>query len=281
MQTLGSVLDKKGGVSTGFDFLRVILALGIVFVHSFGVSQGKAYSLPQTLVSLSIVPMFIALSGFLVTRSATRLSTKDFMLNRACRVLPAFTVDVLIGAVIIGGIFTTLPWREYYTSSGFFSYFINAIGFIHYELPGVFKNNPYPDVVNGNLWTIPFEIGCYLLMAVLMTLGVLQQRLHVAMLMLLLACLIVWSIGSEVTISALLGLPNASANILDKALLNYFAERGRLLYLYFMMGSLYYLYRDKMPYSWPLFTIAIIIFLHQAATVNEPTLCISCFIFRW
>ncbi|ESQ81872.1 hypothetical protein AEAC466_20120 [Asticcacaulis sp. AC466] len=43
-------------------------------------------------------------------------------------------------------------------------------GWLHFELPGVFANNPCPDMVNLSLWTLPFELACYvILVLVLMT----------------------------------------------------------------------------------------------------------------
>ena len=56
---------------------------------------------------------------------------------------------------------TTLPPRAYLSSAGFRAYFLNMLGDIHYFLPGVFGSNPYP-FVNVQLWTIPYELGCYL-----------------------------------------------------------------------------------------------------------------------
>src|SRR5208283_4835748 len=46
----------------------------------------------------------------------------------------------------------------------FWSYFFNIIGDIHFFLPGVFANNT-TDVVNSNLWTLPWELQCYIFMS--------------------------------------------------------------------------------------------------------------------
>lgn len=35
------------------------------------------------------------------------------------------------------------------------------LGDIHYYLPGVFDGNPNPRIVNGQLWTLPYEMICY------------------------------------------------------------------------------------------------------------------------
>jgi peptidoglycan/LPS O-acetylase OafA/YrhL len=45
-------------------------------------------------------------------------------------------------------------------------YFLNVLGDIHYYLPGVFSSNPVT-VVNGQLWTVPWELVCYIALAML------------------------------------------------------------------------------------------------------------------
>ena len=40
---------------------------------------------------------------------------------------------------------------------------LNAVLVLVHPLPGVFASNPYPDVVNGALWTLPVEYACYVL----------------------------------------------------------------------------------------------------------------------
>ena len=46
---------------------------------------------------------------------------------------------------------TTLALSDYFTDKLFFLYLLNAIGEIHYLLPGVFQDNPKPDIVSVDL----------------------------------------------------------------------------------------------------------------------------------
>src|SRR5258708_11911847 len=73
----------------------------------------------------ALVPMFFVLSGFLVAGSGTRLSTKNFILNRAARIVPALFADIVFAALLIGPLVTKLPADLYFTDSTFFSYFLN------------------------------------------------------------------------------------------------------------------------------------------------------------
>src|ERR1700761_8209650 len=176
MKTLGSVLDDQKGFGRGFDFLRIALASGIIAWHAaqlsghLEVARASGFWLSEYM----LVPMFFALSGFLVAGSSTRLSAKDFLLNRAARIVPALAVDILFAALLIGPLVTTLPVRLYFTDTSFVSYFLNIVGSMHYALPGVFGTNPSSEV-NGALWTVPFEISCYVILTALMLSGAMKR----------------------------------------------------------------------------------------------------------
>nr|WP_316174493.1 MULTISPECIES: acyltransferase [unclassified Bradyrhizobium] len=168
------VLDLNGGAFPGFDTLRLCLSLLVVLVHSFMLSYGMAGSrvllnAPYIAVMLSLLPLFFALSGFLVAGSAFRLrDTGTFLLFRSLRIVPALAVEVTISALILGPLLTTRPLRDYFTNADFFSYFGNIIGRVRFTLPGVFEGLPLDRVVNGNVWTLKPEFFCYALMALLM-----------------------------------------------------------------------------------------------------------------
>jgi peptidoglycan/LPS O-acetylase OafA/YrhL len=117
--------------------------------------------------------MFFALSGFLVAGSYARCETvASFLFLRMIRIFPALAFETLISAFIIGPLFTTFTLPQYFTDHRFYSYFLNILGDVHYFLPGVFASNPSPNTVNGQLWTVPFELKCYILACVLSIFGI-------------------------------------------------------------------------------------------------------------
>ncbi|MET4483346.1 peptidoglycan/LPS O-acetylase OafA/YrhL [Bradyrhizobium sp. F1.13.3] len=123
------------------------------------------------------MPMFFALSGFLVAGSLLRSKTLiAFMGLRAIRIFPALGAEVVLSALILGPLLTVLPIKEYFSDPLFARYLFNLIGHVQFVLPGVFSNNPIPNVINSQLWTIPFELLCYISLGVLAIIGAKKRR---------------------------------------------------------------------------------------------------------
>lgn len=247
MKSFGAVLTGYGGFGPGFNFLRIALAFSIVFYHVLTNSDHweLAHGPVLWFLEYSLVAMFFALSGFLITASAQRLRLEDFLINRALRIVPALAVDILVCAFIIGPAVTTLPLVSYFTNAGFFVYMLNIIGWVHFQLPGVFESDPLPQV-NGALWTIPWEICCYTIMSVMMVTGVVRRPVATA---LLLAIFVLAGIAVGHFASAKAG--DASG------LYTLFVGRGAHLITAFLCGVLAYQLRDRIPMSRMLFVACI------------------------
>lgn len=250
MVSVGELLERKRGIGPGFDFLRVALAFSIVCAHSYQLNTGLENvqsGHPAWFLVVIQVPMFFALSGFLVTGSALRLKLRDFILNRAMRIVPALAVDIFVAALVLGPIFTVLPLSEYFTSREFKMYFFNIVGFPNFVLPSVFKDNPFPATVNGSLWTVPFEIGCYVIMSFFIYFGVLRSRrkLLVCAALTLVLVLALGKIMYQPWYLAAMHDPT----MLSLITMNYLLPSGTKLYLYFVAGILAYIYRDRIPFS--------------------------------
>ncbi|MFG1248546.1 acyltransferase family protein [Xanthobacter flavus] len=195
-RTLGQQLALSGGRPSGFDYLRVILATAVLASHTVNVGMGREataalWTSPGRVILAAILPMFFALSGFLVAGSLERCpSLVSFLGLRALRIVPALAVETLLSAIILGAIFTTLPLKDYYINKLFFQYTLNMVGWVHYYLPGVFANNPWGQHVNQQLWTLPFELEAYIALAVLVVLGAIARIrvLFVGLLLLIVFC---------------------------------------------------------------------------------------------
>jgi len=178
---LADKLALAKGRPTGFDYMRLVMSVSVVCIHSSLTSYGTDVqmwtSATRPFVRL-ILPMFFALSGYLVAGSLVRsASLFQFMTFRVLRIYPALTVEVVLSAFIVGPLLTKSSLPEYFTDPLFRSYLLNVTGDIHYLLPGLFTTNPYPNVVNAQLWTVPFELLCYISIAALSIVGVKRHRL--------------------------------------------------------------------------------------------------------
>lgn len=165
----------------GFDYLRLGLAISVICWHTIVTSYGWETQLavwrsPWRAVFGFILPAFFALSGFLVAGSLERSRTLvAFGGLRVIRLVPALAVEVLLSAILLGPLVTTLPLSEYLKGPELHKYFLNIVGDIHYTLPGVFASNPFPHRVNGQLWTIPAELRCYVTLAALSLFGLAKR----------------------------------------------------------------------------------------------------------
>jgi peptidoglycan/LPS O-acetylase OafA/YrhL len=228
-------MHQAGGPTSGFDYLRITLAIAVVLWHSLETSYSDetshlVWQHARGLVSL-ILPAFFALSGFLVCGSLLR--TKSFFVfaaHRILRLVPALSVEIFLSAILLGPLLTTFKWDAYFTSPKFWSYFLNIMGDIHYQLPGLFLLNPTPEIVNKSLWTIPYELECYVGLMVLSLLGVIKRPAVLA------SMVIILSVGFAIQTS-----------LTNSPVLTAVGPPGRLLVLSFFAGISLYLSRHIVP----------------------------------
>lgn len=161
-----------------FNLIRLLAAAGVIITHSYAllgfpeIDLLKKISLGLISFSKLGVYLFFVISGYLVTRSlGNSSSVKSFFWKRLLRIFPALVTVILLGAFVLGPVFTELPLRLYFVSFELYRYLGGIfLYFISYTLPGVFLHNPYPAAINGSLWTLPYEWTCYLLVACLVPL---------------------------------------------------------------------------------------------------------------
>jgi peptidoglycan/LPS O-acetylase OafA/YrhL len=226
--TLGERLSHKRTV--GFDYMRLSLAVVILVWHSFAVVQGPTPTSDSwyVLVMRSALPLFFALSGFLVASSLERLDhLPSFLAARFLRIFPALIVETLLSAFLLGAFLTVLPLGAYFADAEFHRYMLNIFGYVHFDLPGVFKTNPVP-WVNRSLWTVPFELECYVALAVLYLAGLFRRPAALALVLFAACVLCAWMYRDY---------SYATSPLVP----------GRLLIAYYLAGNLVFKLRDRLP----------------------------------
>jgi peptidoglycan/LPS O-acetylase OafA/YrhL len=161
-----TVVTSTAHRSNNLDALRLIGALAVIFGHAYHI-VGRPFENPVVagypVQTLGVV-IFFSISGYLITASWSRTRNPvSYLAARSLRIFPALIVVVLVCMFVIGPIVTVLPRDQYFDAPGFWSYLSNIILRPQYELPGVWGDHPYPNAVNGSLWTLPAEFFCYLL----------------------------------------------------------------------------------------------------------------------
>lgn len=185
--TIDDLMAAARGRPSGFDYMRLTLSVLVLLIHSVQIAYGQRVYMdavwahfPLDGLAMTVLPMFFTLSGFLVAGSLYRCRTLlSFMGLRFIRIYPALAVEVTISAVLVGGLVTNLSWPEYFTSDQFFRYLLNVTGHVSNAslyLPGVFEANPEPGMANGQLWTVPYELICYIGLGVLALAGARKDR---------------------------------------------------------------------------------------------------------
>ena len=230
-RTIDSVLKDNNGIGLGFGFLRLALAMLILFWHCFALSYGIEWSIatlhgPYRYFIMLLVPAFFSLSGFLVAASLLRQENlRVFLLFRVLRILPALVTETMLSAFVLGVLATSLPLAAYLRAPDFTAYMLNILGIVHFQLPGVFDHNPWPSYVNFSLWTLPAELYCYMMLAVLMLAGIHRERRLLLGVFLLCAAGLAFVQMPDV-------LPQTSSNIFSRPMLLCCFASGNLLYFW-------------------------------------------------
>lgn len=162
------------GRDNNFNLVRIVAALAVLVTHSFVLSSGNPddeplrQTLGMTLGSIA-VDVFFVTSGLLVTASLLRSeSVIAFAWARCLRIFPGLLLMLLLTVFLVGPLFTTLSPASYLLDARTHAYLAKGatlVTGILDRLPGVFESNPYPGAVNGSLWTMPYEVRMYLLLA--------------------------------------------------------------------------------------------------------------------
>lgn len=228
---------ERTGRANNIGALRLLFAALVVLGHAPDLSFGGTPSheiLMQVFGTLSFgglaVQGFFLVSGYLVTKSLlTTRSLPDYLAKRVLRIFPGFAIAslvcILVVAPLAGGDLGAVSPRSVIAS---------ILLLLPPEVPGAFAGLPFP-VLNGAMWTIPCEFGCYLLLAALWGLRVLRNRRRFLLLLASLGILLVmrWVL-----------FPNPPFSLGVTA----FAEAVRLPFV-FLCGAGFYLFRDRITLS--------------------------------
>jgi peptidoglycan/LPS O-acetylase OafA/YrhL len=162
---VSEILRKE---NNNLDLIRIFLAVFVILGHSFALNGSTGYLIdpvryffPETNSGPMAVKIFLFISGLVVTNSfLNNRNVTYFILSRFFRIFPALLFLLVITVFVFGPILTSDS--KYWFNLNNLQYIThNAVFFTNHKLSGLFEQNIYPNVVNGSLWSLRFEVGCY------------------------------------------------------------------------------------------------------------------------
>jgi peptidoglycan/LPS O-acetylase OafA/YrhL len=157
-----------------FNLIRMLAAGAVLVSHAYPLARGNgaveplATSLGMSLGTIGVV-VFFAISGYFISQSYDRRRLGEFWAARLLRIYPGLLFALLLTVLVLGPCLTALSASAYFAAADTWLYVPRNLSLLslQYDLPGVFQFNPYPGAINGSLWTLIYEAGCYCIVATL------------------------------------------------------------------------------------------------------------------
>ncbi|MCG2645408.1 MULTISPECIES: acyltransferase family protein [Bradyrhizobium] len=247
------------GRDNSFNLLRMIAAGAVLISHAYPLSFGFGTLEPlepaigMTLGTLAVLTFF-AISGYFISLSFhNRRSLVHFATARALRIYPGLLCVLVLTALVLGPATTKIELPRYLLNQETFLYIPRNLALwpMQFGLPGVFVDNPYPLAINGSLWTLVYEVLCYVMLAVVGLAGLTSNWRRYA---LFLAVYAFWYIGS---------LPLIREDYPHITIL----RNLHLLSLPFVVGMTIFQFRDRLQLRLP---FVILLALATAISYGRP-----------
>ena len=247
--------------SNAFDFIRLIFAIVVVIYHSTLYYDGvitpswayypiSGWKFNETHLGEIAVHGFFAISGFLITASMMRsASIQEFFYKRLVRLFPGFLAAIFLTAFvfapIIGLINGNIKVNDFANLKELF------LQSCRYFFRNFFFETPITNIpivhqweLNGSLWTLLVDFRTYTAIAFLSLIGWLQKPKFIL-------------IGTIIANLCYFLLTKVEwmRNDFDKVFYDF---RFFSLILYFFVGAVFYLYINKIKWTWSLFLLSVL-----------------------
>ncbi len=244
--------------NNNFNLLRFIFASLVILSHAPELKYGNRSNeiLSKLFGTISFgelaVDSFFILSGFLILKSwKEKPNVKHFLTSRILRIYPGFIVASAICVYLIGPIYGT---SNHLKNISLTTFLMSSLNLQINTNDIIFAGTPYP-VVNGSLWSIPYEFKCYILVLLLGMMGILKKS---------------WILPIIFIAFATIHIYNKIA--IQKLPFDIYFRCG----MAFSAGGCFYTYKDSIPWKPEIAIGSLLIFINLLFNkyVAEAALCI-------
>jgi peptidoglycan/LPS O-acetylase OafA/YrhL len=177
---MSTKLSAFSGRDNNFNLIRFLAATLVIWSHAFRLLDHPHLELVYRVFGLGAgdfgVDVFFVLSGFLVSKSLDGKTLAEFVWARCMRIYPALWVSIAASVLVAALVFSDEPATRFLTSRATVTYLMHNATLLptvgaQPTLPHAFAHEG--SRFNVSLWTLPYELQMYGLLAVLgMTFGV-------------------------------------------------------------------------------------------------------------
>ncbi|BBX46959.1 acyltransferase [Mycobacterium cookii] len=267
--SLGEEFDPR---SNALNAWRLTLAMGVILWHSWPVAGRQVSFAPaHQLLRDAWVDGFFAVSGFLITWSWFRHPrVRDYFLARGLRILPGLWICLIITAVVMAPISVAIQGGSavkllFSRATVEYVFENSAILLLKQDIGGTPSGVPVPGIWDGPVWTLSWEVLCYIAIAGLGLAGLLRRRWFIptALAMAVLWSLLLppWGVFADVIEAQRRIEDPATAALLVQAI------AARFLVM-FLAGALLYKFRNAIPARWSLVALSVVIVLAASFLPN-------------
>jgi peptidoglycan/LPS O-acetylase OafA/YrhL len=256
--TLGQAFDPR---KNALNSWRLALAMLVIVFHAFPLTGRDVPFAPARQLLREIgVDGFFAISGFLIVASwLGNPRLRNYFVARGFRILPGFYTCLIVTAFVIAPIGVALqggPVRDLLLSTAPTEYILknSAVWMLQFDIGGTPHGVPWP-AWDFSLWTLKWELLCYIAVAVLGVVGLLGRRW-------LLPAAMVLALSWSALFSYI-----SSYSGLGPGLGNAEVQAGRFAVM-FLAGALVHQFRNVIPARWSLVGVSVVIVLAAGLLPN-------------
>ncbi|OYN75032.1 acyltransferase family protein [Mycolicibacterium sphagni] len=276
------VVPRGGSLESAFDprrnalnACRLVMATGVIVYHSWLLTgRHLSFAPAHQLLRDVWVDGFFTISGFLITWSWFRHPrVRQYFVARGLRILPGLWFCLIVTAFVIAPIGVAIQGGsagKLLLSPAPFEYVVgnSAVMLTQQGVGATPSGIPVPGVWNGSLWTLIWEVLCYIAVAVFGAVGLLRRRWFIptlfALTLLWSIRLPAWSVFADLAESQQ-KMDAATATLFVQAIVARFA-------LMFLAGALIYQFRNVIPARWSLVVLSVAIVLVSSFLPNYRVL---------